>query len=348
MAAILSDDLYAKVATIDNASGDLASYIDSLGDMFLEVESLARANDRSKDNIFANGDFHHGLDGVNAGGSIGSSLAIADPSGMKSRHAVSFIRNNAGLHGGINFYAHPGELEGTWTYAWEVEVIAPAGEAMFVGHDDYSDDLTTWIGWTQTNFTGTGAPQIVKGTTTLTPGTRSIDFGVYADQPQAFATIKVGSIRFYPANRKELVPWAKPLDPDEANSEAMLLWLAQLAGVKVPVGLDAQKMRSLIKLAEGRRRGTIAYMVEVAQRLLTGTKTVYTHERVSSAYTLAIATKATETPDSAAVLKALLAVKPAGIVLTFATTTGVIWDVPTHGWDAAAAVTWDASLSTVP
>jgi hypothetical protein len=145
-----------------------------------------------------------------------------------------------------------------------------------------------------------------------------------------------------------LLPWATLLDPEEALNTYALLWLAQMAGVRIPVGTGDDDMRAMIESAEARRRGTLAYMVEVAQRLLTGDKFVFTQERDGSAYRLSFVTRTAETPDEDAVRAALLAVKPAGIVLTYAVADGVTWDEPVHAWDAAGAVAWDDTTTVIP
>lgn len=144
------------------------------------------------------------------------------------------------------------------------------------------------------------------------------------------------------------VPWSHLLDPEEVTTTAGLYWLAQLAGVKAPPGLELEPLRTVVELANGRRRGTLAYMVEVLQAQLTGTKTVYTVERYTdSAYRLQITTNSDETPDPDAALAAVMAVKPAGIVLTFNDVTGITWNSPIHQWNQAT-ITWDASGGTTP
>jgi hypothetical protein len=152
------------------------------------------------------------------------------------------------------------------------------------------------------------------------------------------------------------LPWSKITDPELAFTELTdplatyaLLWLAQLAGVRIPIGLAAaDEMRAIIELAEARRRGTVLYMVEVAQRLLTGDKFVWMQERDGSAYQLSIVTRTAETPDEDAVRAALLVVKPAGIVLTYTVSDGVTWDEPVHAWNAAGSVTWDETVTVTP
>jgi hypothetical protein len=147
----------------------------------------------------------------------------------------------------------------------------------------------------------------------------------------------------------DVLPWQALLDPAIAGSQA-LLWLAQLAGVAVPVGMtDETALRSTIEAANGRRRGTPAYMAEQGQATLTGTKTLRMFERYTGdAYLLHVVTRTDETPDPAATEAALRSVKPAGIVLTFEVSDGVTWDEPVHAWNAAGSTTWSESVTTVP
>lgn len=143
--------------------------------------------------------------------------------------------------------------------------------------------------------------------------------------------------------------WSHLIDPELAGITA-LLWLAQLAGVNVPIGTESDEatLREVIEAAEGRRRGTPAYMAEVAQRSLTGTKTVKMFERFGSAYLLHMVTRTDETPDPAVTEAAVRAVKPAGIVLSFLVSAGVTWDEPTDAWGDAGSTTWSETIFTVP
>jgi hypothetical protein len=144
-------------------------------------------------------------------------------------------------------------------------------------------------------------------------------------------------------------PWSQIMDVDLASTEFALLWLAQMAGVRVPVGMEIEDMRDFIRLAESRRRGTIAYMVEIAQRYLTGDKTVVVFERVDGfAYRLRIVTRDDETADPDAVEAALLAVKPAGIVLEYGDVDGVTWSEAISAWNSAGAIAWDDTSDEVP
>lgn len=348
-----ADDLYAKVSTIDDPSGDLRDYIDGLGDMFAEVETLAREDDGP---VWQES-LAHAL--TSRSGAARDWLALGAYTSLTDDKVTTYkggqtlridvTANNASPSGVLspNLPAKPGRKYRLRTMAKGTpgDTLQPAivfFSAINGGgtNQEFDGSAITFDGsWQESEMEA------------VAPSWANYAYAYLMNSPTvvgrrywlAGSEFNVQSLSPAPH-----IPWSKITDPELANSPAMLLWLAQLAGVKVPVGLGSEDMRTFIEAAESRRRGTISYMVEVAQRLLTGTKTVYTHERVSSAYTLSIATKASETPDSTAVLNALLANKPAGIVMTYVTTTGVIWDTPTHQWDQATTTTWDSSLSVVP
>lgn len=122
--------------------------------------------------------------------------------------------------------------------------------------------------------------------------------------------------------------WAILLDVDRCPVEA-LDWLGQFVGVQpVPIAVGetqtayVARKREVIRAAEGLNRGTVKAMIQAAQMTLTGTKKVYLNERSGGAYNLSIATLASETPNSALTQAALVAQKPAGIILTYNTIVG--------------------------
>lgn len=121
--------------------------------------------------------------------------------------------------------------------------------------------------------------------------------------------------------------WSVILDINRAPSSA-LAWLAQFVGVQLQVGLSDAAQRARIQGTDGWRRGSPASMVAAAQQYLTGAKTVIMRERdpvacpSQPAYGLTIITYTSQTPDSAKVLAALIAQKPAGIVLNYRTAAG--------------------------
>jgi hypothetical protein len=125
----------------------------------------------------------------------------------------------------------------------------------------------------------------------------------------------------------EGLPGGPLVDVDRCPDWA-LPWLAQLVGVAIPVGMDADTAREAIRSVAGWKRGTVAALRAAAGFHLTGEKTVYFRERDPSGadppYTLEVVTRTTETPDPAAVQAELLRQKPAGLVLTYRVVAG--WD----------------------
>lgn len=117
-----------------------------------------------------------------------------------------------------------------------------------------------------------------------------------------------------------LPPFAPLLDP-QLCPEWALPWLAQWVGTKLPDGVSPADARVIIADVAGFRRGTPAALRAAAQFYLTGTKTVYFRERdqdgADPPYTLQIVTLISETPNPDAVLAALTAQKPGGIILNY-------------------------------
>lgn len=120
----------------------------------------------------------------------------------------------------------------------------------------------------------------------------------------------------------EDVPWGSILDPDTCPDWA-LPWLARWVGVVTEEAWDAEEIREAIKIPSGFARGRVESLRNAPKPYLTGSKTVILIEREpsASAYRLYMRTLLTETPDSTAVLNAILRQKPAGIVLDYNTLT---------------------------
>lgn len=119
--------------------------------------------------------------------------------------------------------------------------------------------------------------------------------------------------------------WSPMFDADRAPPEA-LAWLAQIVGMTVtPADGVAESRWRVGNAVGGVRRGSLSTMLAVAKRLLTGNKTVVVTERTSDAWHFAIRTRTSETPSSAAVLAALNAAKPAGLIMDYATFTGILF-----------------------
>lgn len=109
--------------------------------------------------------------------------------------------------------------------------------------------------------------------------------------------------------------WTVPVTLSKAK---VLDWLGQFLGVRLQPLLTESERRTAIEKVEGFSRGTPAAMRAAAARTLTGNKTVNIDERIGgNAYNLSVVTYTAETPDASITEAALLALKPAGIVLTY-------------------------------
>lgn len=132
--------------------------------------------------------------------------------------------------------------------------------------------------------------------------------------------------------------WSAIMDATRCPSEG-LAWLGQLVGVQLNVGDTVQMSRDRISGAAGIRRGTVQQLTLAAQRLLTGNKTVLITERTSDAWHFSVRTRTTETPSSAAVLAALIAQKPAGLIMDYNTFAGILYAETTAAFATYAATT---------
>jgi hypothetical protein len=151
-------------------------------------------------------------------------------------------------------------------------------------------------------------------------------------------------------------PFSPLLDPARCPAWA-LPWLAQLVGANIPATATEDQARSIIVSLAAQKRGTTASIRAAAGFYLTGTKTVYFRERDPDAddppYTLEVVTLDDETPDPDAVLAALMAQKPAGIVLTFRQVEGQDWQevvAENATWTDVVAdySTWDRLVEKEP
>lgn len=136
-----------------------------------------------------------------------------------------------------------------------------------------------------------------------------------------------------------LPPAAPLLDPELAPDWA-LPWVGQLVGVYVPPSATPEQARQLITSVAGWKRGTPAALRAAAQMFLSGNQTVIFRERDSGdPYRLEVVTLTGETPSPAATQAALLAQKPAGIVLSYRTVEG-------QDWQGVTAKTWRQARTT--
>jgi hypothetical protein len=130
--------------------------------------------------------------------------------------------------------------------------------------------------------------------------------------------------------------YAIVLDPYRCPAK-LLPWLAQWEGVEIPPGMADDETRVLIDEAPAQQRGGPWAIVSLAQRYLTGTRTVTLYERLNgNPAVLGIRTRIAETPDPALLLAAVVKwQKPGGVVIDYATVTGA-----TYGEAEAAAATY--------
>lgn len=143
------------------------------------------------------------------------------------------------------------------------------------------------------------------------------------------------------------VGWSKIMDVNLCPAFA-LPWLGQLVGVVVDTTLSEANQRLQIAATAGWFRGTVAAMTAAAQLYLTGTKYAIVQERLGGdAYSIGIQTHTSETPaDTTAMLVAIKAVTPAGMLLTLNIFIGQTWgQLKTHSptWTAVHSDwgTWD-------
>lgn len=142
-------------------------------------------------------------------------------------------------------------------------------------------------------------------------------------------------------------PWSLVYDLDNAPVE-WLPWLGQWVGVRIPTGLDEASMRLRVRETDGFKRGSVGAIMGAARQRLIGDRKVVLRERydpsdplVDSPYHLTVFTFTDETPDSAAVEAALVAQKPAGIILHYEVRDGQDWQTLSAG-----GTTWADVVST--
>lgn len=160
------------------------------------------------------------------------------------------------------------------------------------------------------------------------------DLGPYTSQDEALGwplLIYLGAIgdKFFQQiddlarDQGSVVGWGNMMNPNTCPAYA-LPWLGQLVGVVVDTTLSEANQRAQVIAAAGWQRGTPASIIAAAQLYLSGTKFVSLQERYGgNAYALNIITHTGETPaDTSAMVAAVKAVMPAGMIVTFATYVG--------------------------
>jgi hypothetical protein len=157
-------------------------------------------------------------------------------------------------------------------------------------------------------------------------------------------------------------PYALAVDPgwqlavDINNVPSKFLdWLAQFVGIPTLTftNLSNTDKRAEIVDAPGWHRGTLERMVRAARSTLTGNKSVFVYERYDPdfagqdrAYHITFITYASETPDGAATLAALIAAKPGGIQLDLLSRAGQLWLWLRDHFPPTTSRTWANAKST--
>lgn len=146
--------------------------------------------------------------------------------------------------------------------------------------------------------------------------------------------------------------WSTLLDPDACPAH-FLPFLAQFNGTDLPPGIDETTARMKIKLEAAQFRGTLSSMVAQAKQNLTGTQYLAVKERTAAdgvtpaPYHMVFTFHLSECASAAALVAAVESRKPAGIQITYNSTTGYTWNSANNAW-SADTMTWDQSASTQP
>jgi hypothetical protein len=119
-------------------------------------------------------------------------------------------------------------------------------------------------------------------------------------------------------------------------------------------------MRSLIVGQANSKRGTVTSLVNVLKQFLTGTQLVTVHERNPDPYSFIIVCQSSQISGGAGgalatqALAALLAAKPAGLVMSFVVQSGLTWGdmvnypATTAGRWADQTDTWASLADDIP
>jgi hypothetical protein len=153
--------------------------------------------------------------------------------------------------------------------------------------------------------------------------------------------------------------WSALLDLNRCPDYA-LPWLGQFVGARIPGGLTDQQDRAWISSTDGFKRGSVDAMIGACRATLTGTQTVLFRERTGGpttspeyAYYLSVFTYTAETPNPSATQAALLAQKPAGLVLLYSAISGSTYALVKTSYATYAAVkaayaTYSGLLTNTP
>lgn len=138
------------------------------------------------------------------------------------------------------------------------------------------------------------------------------------------------------------VPWETTVDLDLAPPD-FLRWLGHFKGVNVGAEGDA---RARIRTASGFQRGTVTAIIADAKEQLVGAKRLLVRERYPDAYTLNVTAYAEDTPDPAALERAIRAKKPAGIKLDLFVVAGWFYSTLNNAYATYADLA--ADVATFP
>ncbi len=153
--------------------------------------------------------------------------------------------------------------------------------------------------------------------------------------------------------------WSVLLDVDRALAKD-LPFLAQFVGERLPLGLPEADAREWIKDSPNLRRGTLESVIRVAQRHLTGQRTVRVRERSHSDGVsddpdrITVQTYVSETPNPTLTLTDLRRdAVPAEIILNYSAISGQDWAnvmATNANWGVVNTTyaSWDAVRTTLP
>lgn len=170
----------------------------------------------------------------------------------------------------------------------------------------------------------------------------------------------IRQIHSYVTDQEDGTPgWVIVFDPDNAPVE-VLPYLAQFDGAEIRPDMDEAQIRDAIRSPQGFGRGRPSALAKIAQRHLTGGKTVLLDERsdgtvgVDKPWQMRIRTLASETPDPELTEREIRAEwKPIGIVLTYLAIDGQTWgdlrlDHATWADVQADYATWEEVRTDLP
>jgi hypothetical protein len=154
----------------------------------------------------------------------------------------------------------------------------------------------------------------------------------------------------YTRDNSTHIGWSQLLDVNVCPAFA-LPWLAQFAGVVIPVGATESQMRALIVGKANSKRGTPASLISVLQQFLTGTQLISLYERDPDPYSFIIVAQSSQISGgaggatAAAALAALIAAKPAGLIMSFIVQSGLTWGEMVD-YPATTAGRWTDQIDT--